>query len=852
MSVGNLFNEAWYLENNPDVREAVEQGIISAWDHFNLYGRFESRAPSPLFDPEYYLAQNPDVAAAVRAGVGTAYDHFMQYGINEARSFVSFFDVNFYLSTNSDVSNAAGGDPSIGIMHFLMHGQGEPRAISPFFDLRAYLDANPDVADAVEQLNASPLEHLLTHGLNEPRDLGNGINLAQFANDPVFNNAGSPMEALARIAEVAPFLPSFEPPAGWEPPANTPIPTNFVPVDGEKLVIPPSVDVPDDVETPEDVFEPVEPGPGPQPEPEEPTPVLPGKTYIITADVAEYEGTPRSDTFNANASDVIRDGLNIKGLGGIDTLNIRAGAINNSGDTKPAPTLNGVEIVNNMHVGPAIGNVAEAVWLDLSNTTGLTRLWTDFDDVTWESGHPEQGRYGDNKVTAGVGVFYDNASFGSTVYGVKNVNPVELNAGDTYAGHANVSFNGKGVDKTLKLRLKNNDENSFYRVGQNDNFAGYDIYVESDSGGTLAISDTVKHITINGSGNLAIRARDFGELTKVNATGARGDIHFGKTDGAAKTLGLAENFEILLGSGSDTLDLSTVKSSGTVDAGKGNDTLTIGDGHIVKGGAGADTFIISADAKKSSVITIQDYSFAEGDIIDLTHVKNLDLDDIEIRGATHDGENWDWDGYEGNDVGIWFGDDIAHVHLVGARSQTMKFAVNKGLVGQILDGLDADIYKTMLVNIADNGMIRADDSPQILVGGDGSQTLRGGDGSDVLIGGKGSDLFFLDAGYGIDDRSEEQDIILDFGNGDDLIAVSSILGADVILDESAAKKIMKAGQWTVEENVLTIATNNVEGTPTTVSIVLIGVSADDIYAYTSDGAQYFAHSRFKPDGTEGI
>src|SRR5690606_27717473 len=93
--------------------------------------------------------------------------------------------------------------------HFLLYGQTEPRSISPFFDLAAYISANPDVAAAVEAGTLNPLEHLLTAGFAEGRDLGNGINLAQFHNDPTFQNAladgGNVLDALARVAEVAPF-----------------------------------------------------------------------------------------------------------------------------------------------------------------------------------------------------------------------------------------------------------------------------------------------------------------------------------------------------------------------------------------------------------------------------------------------------------------------------------------------------------------------------------------------------------------------------------------------------------------------------------------------------------------------
>ncbi len=65
--------------------------------HFRDYGRIEGRSPSHLFDPAHYLAHNPDIRAAVEAGLVTAYDHFLMYGMVEARSFVPYFDVDFYL-----------------------------------------------------------------------------------------------------------------------------------------------------------------------------------------------------------------------------------------------------------------------------------------------------------------------------------------------------------------------------------------------------------------------------------------------------------------------------------------------------------------------------------------------------------------------------------------------------------------------------------------------------------------------------------------------------------------------------------------------------------------------------------
>ncbi|MGS4886883.1 calcium-binding protein [Roseibium sp. MB-4] len=92
---GTLFDESYYLEQNPDVAAAG----VSALDHYLNFGADEGRLPSAegttaddegvieledgtLFDEAYYLAQNPDVAAA---GV-SAVDHYLAFGADEGRA----------------------------------------------------------------------------------------------------------------------------------------------------------------------------------------------------------------------------------------------------------------------------------------------------------------------------------------------------------------------------------------------------------------------------------------------------------------------------------------------------------------------------------------------------------------------------------------------------------------------------------------------------------------------------------------------------------------------------------------------------------------------------------------------
>lgn len=218
-----------------------------------------------LFNAEWYLARNPDVAAAVDAGLMSAYSHFMQFGISENRAPLSLFDSDFYLARNPDVAAAVAAGTMSAVEHFLMFGQGEPRAINPFIDLGAYMSANPDVA-AAAQTGMSLLGHLLQYGAAENRDLGNGVGLGMFREDPQFQAAigsGNFLIAMERVGQVAPFLPSFLPPARWTPPADTPIPTDFVPPAGTVLVIPPSISVPPGMSLPP-IFAPIAP-PSPPP-----------------------------------------------------------------------------------------------------------------------------------------------------------------------------------------------------------------------------------------------------------------------------------------------------------------------------------------------------------------------------------------------------------------------------------------------------------------------------------------------------------------------------------------------------------------------------------------------------------
>jgi len=81
-------DEQWYLEQYPDVAEAIRTGIVaSAKEHFLNDGYFEGRIPFLIkVDEKWYLEQNPGVAEYIRRGdLQSAQQHFNENGYREGR-----------------------------------------------------------------------------------------------------------------------------------------------------------------------------------------------------------------------------------------------------------------------------------------------------------------------------------------------------------------------------------------------------------------------------------------------------------------------------------------------------------------------------------------------------------------------------------------------------------------------------------------------------------------------------------------------------------------------------------------------------------------------------------------------
>ncbi len=99
------FDEAWYLEKNPDVKEAISKGSVkSGFDHFVHNGYFEGRLPRKVeFDESFYLKEYPDIASAVAdKSIPSAEEHFFYVGRLEGRLPSSGFSIFKETATSPD------------------------------------------------------------------------------------------------------------------------------------------------------------------------------------------------------------------------------------------------------------------------------------------------------------------------------------------------------------------------------------------------------------------------------------------------------------------------------------------------------------------------------------------------------------------------------------------------------------------------------------------------------------------------------------------------------------------------------------------------------------------------------
>lgn len=154
-----LFDEQYYLENNPDVAEAINNGTLSsAIAHFVTSGLTEGRAPSEYF-AETYLKNNPDIAAGVENGdFSSGIHHFLKFGFAEGRfpsDLLQDFET-FYLSQNAEAAAAvANGTYANGLEYLVMVGLSQGG--DPFADYQTQMASENSQTDIITGMDESAI-----------------------------------------------------------------------------------------------------------------------------------------------------------------------------------------------------------------------------------------------------------------------------------------------------------------------------------------------------------------------------------------------------------------------------------------------------------------------------------------------------------------------------------------------------------------------------------------------------------------------------------------------------------------------------------------------------------------------
>ena len=236
------------------------------------------------------------------------------------------------------------------------------------------------------------------------------------------------------------------------------------------------------------------------------------------------------------------------------------------------------------------------------------------------------------------------------------------------------------------------------------------------------------------------------------------------------SLNSGNDYVLFGGNGNDTLT-QLGNGDDELNGGAGDDVLTGGFGtNILRGGTGADTFVMTSRGAQTQ--QIEDYSVAEGDIIDINVLNVADLatlmpyisqdgDDLVIRTFWND-----INGDSPNEVIVL--EDVSFSEL-----NNLNFTFNSSLVPVVTELNSGNDYVLFGGN-GDDILTQLGNGDDELNGGAGDDELTGGYGSNILRGGTGADTFI------IEDRGTQTQTIADFSQADgDQIDLRALNVADL-------------------------------------------------------------------------
>lgn len=188
-----FFDLDFYRSRNRDLGNLTNKQLF---DHLRTSGLDEGRTISPFFDFNYYRASNPVVSELSNRQL---WEHFQNVGLEQGLRFSPFIDLDYYKSSNSDL----GGLSRTKLLeHLEAYGLNEGRAFSPVVDLNVYRNSNPQLAGLT---NEELFERFITTGISG----GGGTAATQFF-DPGFYRRNNPDLEAAGIRTDTELLQHFQ------------------------------------------------------------------------------------------------------------------------------------------------------------------------------------------------------------------------------------------------------------------------------------------------------------------------------------------------------------------------------------------------------------------------------------------------------------------------------------------------------------------------------------------------------------------------------------------------------------------------------------------------------------------
>lgn len=183
-----IYNYQYYIENNPDIRNAFNGDDTATFIHFLTCGMNEGRRACTNFDVYSYRNQWSDLRQAFGwNNLSAYYSHYLNCGRFEGRAatgcdtlqnpictffgvdFSSVYDYNYYNAVYADLRNAFGGDDGALFVHFLTSGMDEGRRAKSTFDVHKYISNYEDLRRAFGWNIRDYYLHYVSHGVYEGR-----------------------------------------------------------------------------------------------------------------------------------------------------------------------------------------------------------------------------------------------------------------------------------------------------------------------------------------------------------------------------------------------------------------------------------------------------------------------------------------------------------------------------------------------------------------------------------------------------------------------------------------------------------------------------------------------------------